>query len=683
MKTTEPHGATQREPESSWLSTAASALVFLLTALVFSPVLRNAFVNWDDDWNLLENVDYRGLAWSNLRWMFTSFHTGHYQPLTWFTFGIDYTLWGMNPLGYHLTNLLFHSVNGVLVYFLCQRIFSLFMGASIQTSGIKIAAVFTALFFALHPLRVESVAWATERRDVLSGCFLLAALLCYLRIDGRNGQHYWRWWSTSFVCFALSLLAKATGLGLPIVFLILDVYPLRRFVKNQRPALLWLEKVPFLLLSIAAAALAIYSQQETRAGLKTFAEHGLAGRAALSAFALVFYIWKTILPQNLSPLYAIPADFNAGTPEFILCGFVVLIITIVLFGLRKKWPAGLIAWLCYVVMLAPVSGLAQSGPQIAADRYSYVATIPWAMLAGAGLCWLPAKVPLRATLTLSYSIAALIVFGLGWATWRQTFVWRNSENLWRHALSTGYESGLAHNNLAVVLIEQSKPIEAIAHLRRALEINEAYADGHFNLAKALEIQGDAKAALPHLARAAELNASNPAFQAKLGLALAQQGALDQAKKHLEKAILLNPGDAKAHNNLGNVLSERGENSRAIGEFQQALKLDPALRGIHMNLAVALMRERRLDEAANHFQEMLKTTPNFVPAIFYLGVIAGGQGDLRKATEQFKRAIELRPDFADAHAALARALARQGKIDEAMKHYQQALALMKSQRDKQS
>ena len=671
-----------------WLGPLFSFAIFMITTVTFAPALGNGFVNWDDDWNLLENLDYRGLDPSHVRWMFTSVHTGHYQPLTWLTFGIDYTLWGMNPLGYHLGSLLLHGANAVLVYFISQRLLSLALAAPTRSLGLKIGAGFASLFFALHPLRVESVAWITERRDVLSGFFLLAALLCYLRNHRQVGAAYWRGLTAALVFYALSLLSKATGIGLPIVLLVLDVYPLRRFVRNRQqgiqPGWLWLEKLPFLLLAVGAGAIALYAQQEARA-LRSFADYGLAGRLAQAVFGVTFYLWKTIAPQNLSPLYAIPVDFNPSAPEFLVSALIVILVSGALFFLRKRWPGGLASWICYGVILAPVSGFAQSGPQIAADRYTYITCIPWAILAGAAIyrlrqACLEMKLRLPATLVL-HAFASILLIGLAWLTWNQVHFWRNSETLWRHALSTGYESGLAHNNLGVVLFEQSKPLEAIAHFRRALEISEVYADGHFNLAKVLESQGDSNAAVRHFSRAAELNPSNAAFQAKLGLALAQQGVLDQAKEHLQKAIKLNPADAKAHNNLGNVLSERGENQEAIQEFRRALQLDPTLQGVQMNLAIALMLERRLDEAASHFQAMLKLQPSFAPAIFYLGVVAGAQGDFTKAIENFRRVVDIQPEFADAHAALARALARQGKTEEAIKHYQRALALMKLQRDK--
>jgi hypothetical protein len=247
------------KPLDAWIAFSVAFVTFA----VFLPALRNGFVNWDDYELLVDNPRYRGLGWEQVSWMFSTFHNGHYQPLSWMTFALDYLIWGMEPFGYHLTNLVLHATNTALVYFLALRLLSLALSRppSAPDLGLRMAAGFAALFFSIHPLRVESVAWVTERRDVLSGLFFLATLLCYLQgmTISNDPSHQARWRNRALIAYGLSLLSKASGVTLPVVLLALDVYPLRRLGGGPGRWLgplarhVWWEKVPFFLLAAAAA----------------------------------------------------------------------------------------------------------------------------------------------------------------------------------------------------------------------------------------------------------------------------------------------------------------------------------------------------------------------------------------------------------------------------------------------
>ena len=375
---------------TSWL---VPILVALLTSVSFLPVLGNEFVDWDDYKMLVENPHYRGLSWHRLRWMFTTFHMGHYQPLTWVTFALDYLLWGTDPFGYHLTNLLIHAANAVLFYFVGHRLLS--VAGSVPTSRgylLSVSAAFAALLFGVHPLRVESVAWATERRDVLAGFFFLGTILGYLRAnsvpEGRQARR--QWLLAAVILYFLSLLSKASGITLPIVMLILDVYPLRR-LGGQRAGWLgpaarrvWWEKVPFLLLAVTFAIVALIAQESSGA-LKAVGKYDLLQRIAQAGFGLAFYLWKFALPWGLSPLYELPVELNPFEWSYVASGFLVLVISVCLYLVKRRWAAGVAIWIYYVVVLFPVLGFAQSGPQLVADRYSYLSCMGWALLGGAGL----------------------------------------------------------------------------------------------------------------------------------------------------------------------------------------------------------------------------------------------------------------------------------------------------------
>src|SRR5438128_1160061 len=301
-----PRKPVDRAPGKGWVSWLVPLLIAVVTFATFLPALHNQFVNWDDDKNFLENPHYRGLGWTHLRWMWRTTQLGHYIPLTWMTFGLDYLLWGMNPLGYHLTNLLLHAANAVVFFFVARRILTLALpGPSERGHALAVSAGVAALVFAIHPLRVESVAWVTERRDVLSGLFYLSTILMYLRACEREERGRGWYWGT-VALFVGALLSKSMVVNLPVVLLILDVYPLRRLGGARRwvraPArCVYIEKIPFVLLAAAASAIAVMAQSSVHAAA-SLAQLSLPGRLVVSAYGLGFYLWKMVVPVNLSPL---------------------------------------------------------------------------------------------------------------------------------------------------------------------------------------------------------------------------------------------------------------------------------------------------------------------------------------------------------------------------------------------
>src|SRR5213594_3999245 len=410
-----------------WGSWLVPVLIALVTFIAFLPTLRNQFVDWDDFKNFLDNPYYRGLAWTQLRWMWTT-HLGHYIPLTWMTFGLDYLLWGMNPLGYHLTNLLLHSANGVVFFFVVCRILARALPSPSERGyALAVSAGVAALGFAIHPLRVESVAWVTERRDVLSGLFYLSTILMYLQACERGARGRGGYW-LSVAVFVCALLSKSMVVNLPVVLLILDVYPLRRLGGaigwwSEPAGRVYLEKIPFVLLAAAASAIAVMAQSSVHAAA-SLAQLGVPGRLAVAAYGLSFYLEKMVAPLNLSPLYEL-GTVNPWATPFLLSYGVVLALTALALAFRHRLPGLPAAGLASVVILLPVLGIFQNGPQIAADRYTYLAGIGWAILGGAALLswW-------RLLPSLFTGLAACVVLGLEALTWNQVHVWQDSEKLW-------------------------------------------------------------------------------------------------------------------------------------------------------------------------------------------------------------------------------------------------------------
>lgn len=333
----------------AWTIVAGVAVIVFAC---FSPALTHDWVDiWDDGQNIIDNTAYRGLGFDNLRWAFTTFHEGSYQPLCWLSFGLDYELWGMDPRGYHLTNNVLHALNALLVYFMTlivlRRVLGLH-GHNPDSSRLRWAAAFGALIFAIHPLRVESVAWVTERKDVLSGAFYLLAAISYLRwreLALDRGARI-AFYAVTVACFFLATLAKATGVMLPLAFLLIDAYPLRRIrfqgfrLRLDRSVVL--DKLPLLFIAVWVSHQAIRGQQHADA-LASLENYGLVARLLQATYGLWFYTWKTLAPTNLSPMYEVSA--HPADPSFWLAAIAVLALTAILILHRQRWPGLLTAWL--------------------------------------------------------------------------------------------------------------------------------------------------------------------------------------------------------------------------------------------------------------------------------------------------------------------------------------------------
>ncbi len=596
----------RREPRARalprrWVSWLIPVLIVLVTSAAFLPALQNQFLRWDDHKNFLGNPYYRGLGWIHLRWMWTT-HLGHYIPLTWMTLGLDYVLWGMNPLGYHLTNLLLHAANAVLFYFVAFRILGLGLPdpGDRRQAELVLSAGFAALVFAIHPLRVESVAWVTERRDVLSGLFYLSAILIYLRTCER-GERGRGWYWAAVGSFACALLSKSMVVNLPIVLLILDVYPLRRLGGatgwwSEPARRVYVEKIPFVLLATAAAAIAVMAQLSVHAAA-SLAQLSVPGRVAVSAYGLSFYLWKMVVPLNLSPLYPLSPIVNPWAMPFVLSYTMVLAITAIALALRRRVPGLPAAWSAYVVVLLPVLGIFQSGPQIAADRYTYLASLGWAILAGACLlfCWRISRTSTTGTPTTLpiAGVAICVVAGLGVLTWNQVHIWHDSERLWTYTVAIHPNSSLAQFSLGIVLSAQGKPTEAIEHFQKGLQLRPDEPSAHTNLGVALIQQGKLADAIEHFRQAVRIYPDDALAHTNWGSALIDLGKPSEAIEHFQQALRIHPDDALAHTNWGSALIDLGKPSEAIEHYSKALRITPGLAEAQNGLGQALAQEQRL------------------------------------------------------------------------------------------
>src|SRR5499433_1028176 len=562
---------------SRWL---APVVLVLVTAVAYLPTFANGFVNFDDIENFLNNRAYRGLGWTQLRWMFTTWNLGGLIPLTWITLGFDYVIWGMDPTGYHLTSLVLHLLGSLVFYFVLLRLLRIALepGEGNRTA-LRLGALVGALLFSVHPLRVESVAWITERRDVLSGLFTFLSVLAYLRAwSARTGERLERrWYLTSLAFFACALLSKAMAVTLPVVLVLLDVYPLRRLRAHSRGGLrvlarnLLVEKLPFGLLALACVVVTVLVARGNDA-MAPLERWSLLDRLFLAVHSAAFYLWKTIAPVNLSIMYEVPERLDYAAWPFVAAWICVTAISAGCLALARRFPALLIAWAAYLVMLAPVSGLTQAGWQMTADRYSYMPCLGWAALAGAGflLAWRRAggarggSTRARAHVE---STAVCMIAVLGVLTWRQVGVWRDTETLWTHAAAAS-PSSLAHENLGEVYQDRGQFDRAAAHFEQSVRMRPGYGPGHFHL----------------------------------GATRAQQGRPEEAMREYEEAVRLMPDSAVPYYNMGLALVALGRPTEAIKCYRQAVKMVPGYADAHNNLGLLLTDEGKFDEAVTHLRE---------------------------------------------------------------------------------
>jgi tetratricopeptide (TPR) repeat protein len=533
---------------------AALGLVALVVA-VFRPVLDAGFVNWDDDLIVTGNARYRGLDLGHLRWMATSLHGGHWEPLTWLSLAVDHALWGMDPRGYHATALALHAVNAVLVFALARALFP-----ALRTAGAAAAAA----LFAVHPLRVESVAWVSERRDVLSASLFLLATLLWVRHARRGGGAFASGaLIASVAAFALALAAKASGLAFPLIFLALDVWPTGRLRALGRRRVL-LEKVPYLVLSVAVLFPAV-------AALERFGATEMGGalapaqRAAQVAYGAFFYASRTLLPIGLSPLYLLDLDLEPLSARFLVPALAVVAVSAALFALRRRWPAALLAWGAYLALIAPFLGVQSNGIHLVADRYAYVATLPFALLAGAGIARLAALPAGLAT--------ALLVGALGGLARVQVRVWHDSRALWDRVLALEPDNYVACVKRAAVRRADGDRDGALADLARAIAVRPQYAVAYANRG-AMRAPVDPEGALADLDRALELRPGEPNALASRGALRIRLGDHAGALADLDAALRARPGDPGMLLNRGLAHLGAGDRAAALADLAAALAAAP-------------------------------------------------------------------------------------------------------------
>jgi tetratricopeptide (TPR) repeat protein len=639
-----------------WLIPGLCLSIVAATWVVFGQTVHYEFVNFDDDIYVYENLRITsGLTLQGIRWAFSHSYCYYWAPLPALSHMLDCQLYGFSPGSHHLVSVLLHGATAVLLFLVFR-----------EMTGALWRSAFVAVVFAIHPLRVESVAWITERKDVLSGLFFvltLGAYVSYVRNLGGKGSRA-RYLVVAFL-FAMGLMSKPPSLVmLPLVLLLLDFWPLSRFgqpVSAGAPAEpirgkdsfsvlkgLVIEKIPLFALSAVSCAVTILT-----ANTVPVEQRSIGARLANAIVSYTAYLGQTFYPADLAVFYPFPAS---GIPSWKILSSLVLLasVTVGVFVLRRSQRYLVVGWLWYLGMLIPMIGLIQVGAQARADRFTYLPQIGLLLLIAWAMGDLCAS--LRHRCAVLGAGALMAVAALMACAHLQASHWKNSESLWRHILACTSSNNVAHNNLGTALLQMGRVDEAAIHFQKALEVQPQYAEARNNLGNVFFQKGRVDEAVADYQRALEINPKLPLARYNLGVAFLQKGRVSEAAGHFQGALQIEPDFVKAHYNLGITLVQLGRVSEAIGHYNKALEINPNYAEAEYNLGIALLQIGRLNEAVSHYNKALVINPNYVEAHNNLGTALVQLGRVSDALAHFQRAMEINPLNVEAQNNMALVLA---------------------------
>lgn len=664
-------------------------LLFITTLFVYWQVTDYNFINFDDDVYVTANAHVQsGLTLENVRWAFTTTYANFWHPLTWLSFMLDYELFGLKPGGFHFSSLFFHILNSILLFWVVRMM-----------TGKVWQSAFVAALFALHPLHVESVAWISQRKDVLSTLFWILTMWAYvLYVRKPTVIRY----ILPLFLYILGLMAKPMLVTLPFILILLDFWPLGRFNFEPPPGknvfssnlhLVW-EKIPYFLITVIFSIITFYAQRSSDAP-KAFVSFPLYTRVANALVSYFLYIKKTMLPFDLTLHYPHPG----ALPVWQAASAGVLLLGISIFAVLKarKIPYFIFGWFWFLGTLIPVIGLVQVGLHAMADRYTYISLTGLFIIFAWGFPDVLAKwryqnigLALLASIILCYFIAI---------SWIQIGYWKNSLSVFEHAVQVTSNNYVAHNNLANALVTEDRADEAIPHYHEAIRLNPGDAQALNNLGFALAKTGHYEEAIENYGKALQLFPEYSKAHYNLGNALLAKGNLDGFIFHYATAMSIKPDSFEAYKTLGDILFKKGKIVEAIDLYYRALGIDPDSEETHTNLGIALIHKDELAQAIPHFKEAVVINPNNSktqlnlkrvliiqekvkqqivetnkqrelfpknPDVYIkLGKLYKNIGEQEKAISQFKKSIALKSDNADIYYEIATLYARLNNINESI------------------
>lgn len=639
-----------------------AAAVAVLTVLCYLPALRNGFVLWDDDIYVYNNLHIRSLDWTFFRWALSDISLSHWRPLVWISHAIDYAIWGLNPMGHHLTNILLHVANTFLVVYLISRLLEAANKIEVMSVGtpllderaVLIIAGVTGGLFGIHPLHVESVAWVTERKDVLNALFFLLSLnayTSYVTAAGAtairkyygvpSGRHYY----FSLAFFVMALASKPMAVTLPAVLLIMDWYPFKRMSSLKGLAGAIIEKLPFIALSAAISVITVIAQKGQGAALLVNSVR-IPDRLLVAAKSLILYLWKMLVPLNLIPFYPFPKDISILSFKYFGSIALVIGVTAVAILLRNKQRFLLAAWCYYIVSLLPVLGIVQVGDYAMADRYAYLPSLGPFLMMGLLAAWVWEKAESLgvrgvAAKRLVACAGIALCLALSYATAKQIAVWKDSITLWSYVIENEPQGlSFAYNNRGVAL-------RGLGQYERALEdYNEA------------------------------LSIDPRSFRAytNRGIVYAETGQLQRAIGDFDAAIAINPSYADAYTSRGLAKSSQGQLSGALEDFNKAINLKPSSVDAYLNRGVAFEQLGKLDRALEDYGKAIALDPSDYLAYCNRGIIFAKMGQSDKAVRDYDTSISLKPDFAKAYLERGALYMKTGEGGRAVADYRRACDL---------
>ncbi len=699
---------TKRNQQTNQSTTGRTALVCVLLVaavwIVFGQTARFGFVNYDDEENVYLNpVVSKGLSSGSAGWAFTHAQTSNWVPLTTLSHMLDCQLFGLNAGGHHAVNVLWHAANAVLLFLILR-----------EMTGRFWQSAFVAAVFAVHPLRAESVAWVSERKDVMSGFFFLLSIWAYARFARKRTIG---WYVGLIVLFVLGLLAKTMVATLPFVLLLLDYWPLRRLERWQDLGKLVREKTPLFLLSAIScvAAAAVPNFIIRNAHRLTFME-----RLSNGLVAYAVYLKEMVYPSDLAALYPVA---GSAMSELFLAAAVWIVITVGVVIWRKRQPWLLTGWFWYLGMLFPVIGIVQISAAAAhADRYTYLPEIGLVIaVTWAAADWAAKSEERRAGLGMAMAavVGVLLVCGF-----RQASYWRSGETLWTRAIEVTTSNSMAHeylgaalaaegkmkpameqyraalaiapdnlealNNLGTQLAQEgagsgnnAKVDEAIDCFRKALKIDPGSKTAHYNLAVALGNKGLTQEAIDEYHKTLALDPNLADAHVNLGNTLRKGGHVDDGIAEYQKALQLNPNYAEARASLALAYYTKGKKEDAIQEYKKALEIDPSLSWVRVNLADALYEAGRKEESFAEYKKSAEADPGYLRAEYNWGKALAADKKWDESIEHLRKVLKAKPDYPGGYNTLALSLAGKGDVKGAVACWKEALVIVPGQADVQN
>ncbi|MFH1824057.1 MAG: tetratricopeptide repeat protein [Candidatus Firestonebacteria bacterium] len=623
---------------------ALSLILITIVVIVFLPCLNNGFTNLDDDGYVIKNPDIRELSINNIKKIFSSFYLGNYHPLTLLSYSTEYYLFKLNPTVYHLTNLVFHLFNVLLVFWLifliCDNVFVSFI---------------VSLLFGIHPLHVESVAWIAERKDVLYSFFFFIGLICYVFYLKKNNIKYY---FLSLFVFILSLLSKGMAITFPLLILLLDYFFSRKFSKK-----ILLEKIPFFLISIIFSLIGIFAQYSDKL-VRAEYEHTLLNSLIVSSYGLGFYLFKFIFPIKLSCFYQYPS--LSGMLPFI---FIFLIIAILIIILSRKSKKVVFGSLFFIISILPVLQILPLGAAVPADRYTYIPFIGLFYILGESFYYVYLKK--RGIVKILLLVIFII---LSFLTYQRCKVWKDSLTLWKDVLVKYPNSAKAFNSLGIAYNEVKKYDNAILCFNNAVKIKSDYLEVYNNRGIAYFNKRDYNKAISDYETAKKITPDIAEVYKNLGDVYGEIGEFEKAILEYGQGISLKPNNAEFYNDIGIVYSRKGDYENAIFNFDKSISLNPNLSSAYNNKGITNSKIGEYDKAISDYTRAIILEPDRAEFYNNRGIVYGHKKEYNKALEDYSVAIKLRPDSAEYYNNRGVLYTNMEEYEKAILDYNKAIKL---------